>query len=99
MYIENFEGGKPERISIRLNHEIKHKIERAAALDHRSITSFIISSAIESADEVLKRDNYISLSEKDWDIFYEALNNPPKPNKALRKALADYKNADIKSDI
>lgn len=93
-------GPKTDRINIRLEPEIKKRIEKAAELDHRSITSFIIASAVDSAERVLKRNspNQISLSEKDWDIFMSALENPPKPNAALRKAVLNYRKRNKKDD-
>jgi hypothetical protein len=33
----------------------------------------------------------ITLSERDFKTFVDAINNPPEPNDALKKALKDYK--------
>jgi uncharacterized protein (DUF1778 family) len=99
MHTEHFDSHKSERISIRLDADAKRKIEQAAMLDHRSITSFIIASAIESADEILQRGDHMVLSDSDWDIFYDALNHPPQANKVLRQAFAEYTDMNIKSDI
>lgn len=93
------EQHKSERISIRLDPAIKQYIEEAAALDHRSISSFIIASAITSADEILKRGDHMALSQQDWDVFYNALTNPPKPCAPLQKAFDDYNDMNIKSDV
>lgn len=99
MHIEHVDHHKSDRISIRLDHDIKKKIEEAARIDHRSVTSFIIASAIESAEEILKRGDHMVLSESDWDIFHNALNNPPKPSQSLLKAFTDYKDMNIQSDV
>lgn len=90
---------KSDRISIRLEPAIKQRIEQAAAIDHRSITSFIIASAAEMAEKILNRSEQLILSDQDWNKFYNALVNPQKPNKALKKAFDDYKHLNIKSDI
>ncbi len=37
-----------------------------------------------------KKDKVILASKKDKKIFFAALINPPKPNKALIKAAKDY---------
>lgn len=95
MHTGHTEHDRSERINIRLAHGTKQKIEQAAALDHRSVTSFIIASAISSADEILKRNEQITLSDEDWDIFYNALINPPKPNEALKKAFIEHKGMKI----
>lgn len=99
MQTQIIEKTKAERISIRLDEETKQKIELAAAIDHRSITSFIIASAVASADAILKRGEQMVLSEQDWDTFYQALLNPPKPNAALKNAFATYQKMGIQSDV
>ena len=38
-----------------------------------------------------KKQDIILLSNEDQKTFFDALTNPPKPNNALKKALADYK--------
>ena len=99
MRTEHVDTNKSDRISIRLEPDIKQRIEEAAAIDHRSITSFIIASAVASAEEVLKRGDQMVLSDRDWATFFKALTSPPKPNKALRKAFADYRKLNIQSDV
>lgn len=99
MHSGTFEENKEDRISIRLNHSIKRKIERAAELDNRSITSFIIASAMESADKILHHADQLALTDQDWDTFYDALTNPPKPNAALKDAFTAYKKMKIHSDV
>lgn len=98
MHTENFESKKSDRISIRLDRDTKQKIERAAALDHRSMSSFILDSIMKSADKVLEHTEQMVLSKKDWEVFYKVMTNPPKPNKALRKAWENYKKMNIRSD-
>ena len=44
---------KLDRISIRIEPELKKQIELAASLDHRSLTSFIIAGALAMAHETL----------------------------------------------
>ncbi len=99
MHTNHTENQKSERIDIRLDLKTKQRIEKAAAIDHRSITSFIISSAKESADRVLQRGDQMVLSDKDWNTFHNALSQIPKPNKALKKAAARYKTLNIESDV
>jgi uncharacterized protein (DUF1778 family) len=99
MLTQTVEPTKTERISIRLDPDTKQRIEQAAAIDHRSITSFIIASAVASADAILRRGEQMVFSEKDWDTFYQALIHPPKPNTALKNAFAAYRQLRIQSDV
>ena len=92
-------GPRSDRLSIRLEPDIKQRIEAAAALDHRSVTSFIIASAIESAERVLKRDEPMQLSERDWETLMDAIDDPPKPNVVLKRAFASYAKGKIRSDV
>ncbi len=88
-----------DRISIRLKSAIKHRFEKAAALDDRSLTSFIIASVTEKADNILKSDEQMTLNQQDWKLFFNALANPPKPNVALKKAFKKYQKINIQSDV
>ena len=38
-----------------------------------------------------KKQEIILSSKEDQKTFFDALTNPPKPNNALKMALADYK--------
>ena len=80
-----------ERLSLRLDGHAKRKIERAAAYSNTSMTKFVLESALKNADEVVHRHERITLSAKDWDIFYDALINPPEPNKAMREGMKWYR--------
>ena len=45
---------------------------------------------IDKSDKVLKSRDSITLSDRDRDLFLEALENPPKPNKRLQQAFKAY---------
>ena len=44
----------------------------------------------EKAKEIIKEKEKIIASEKDSEVFFDAITNPKKPNKALTDALKDY---------
>ncbi|MFZ1611085.1 MAG: DUF1778 domain-containing protein [Chitinophagales bacterium] len=79
------------RFDARLSREQKELFEKAAYLGgFRSLTEFIIQSVQEKANEIIKEKEIIIASKKDSKIFFDAITNPNKPSKVLRKALADY---------
>ncbi len=78
---------KSERISLRLDSATKHRIEQAAELSHRSISSFILSSALGSADEVIHDSETLQLADEDKAQFFDAIFDPPEPHDALREAF------------
>jgi uncharacterized protein (DUF1778 family) len=82
---------KPERLEARVTREQKHLIERAADLEGRSITDFLVSSAQSAAKQVIRDHGVLELTTRDREVFVRALLNPPKPNAKLRRAVKRYK--------
>ena len=79
------------RFDARLPLEQKQFFERAAYLGgFRNLTEFVIQSAQEKAKEIIKEKELIIASERDGQIFFDAITNPEKPSETLRKALDDY---------
>ena len=46
--------------------------------------------ALSQSKEVLKKSRSITLSDRDRDAFLDALENPPKASKNLKKAITEY---------
>lgn len=82
-----------ERFSFRLEAEKKNRIERAAAVRGLTLTDFAILTLMREAEEILRTEHILVLSDKDRDAFLAALDNPPAPNAKARKAAAKYKKA------
>jgi uncharacterized protein (DUF1778 family) len=59
-----------------------------AQLAHRSVNSFIVNSALEKAEALIQAHDAIALSDRDRDLFFAAIQRPPKFNAALKAALA-----------
>lgn len=81
---------RSERVEARVTPEQKRLLERAAALDGRSLTDFVVSSAQAAAAKTISRHELLELTPDDQDVFVAALLKPPAPNKALRAAAARY---------
>lgn len=82
---------KRDRVHLRLDAGTKRKLERAAAYEAKSVTDFVLANAVAAADRVIERHERITLSEPDWAVFYEALMNPPEPNRELKRAVRRYR--------
>ena len=79
------------RFDARLSKAQKEFFERAALLGgFRNLTDFVMSTVEAKAREIIKEKEQIIASEKDSEIFFDAVTNPNKPNKALKDALKDY---------
>jgi uncharacterized protein (DUF1778 family) len=79
------------RFDARLPKEQKEFFERAAHLGgFRNLTDFIILTVQEKAKEIIKEKEQIIASERDSQIFFDAVTNHRKPSETLKKALNDY---------
>jgi len=79
------------RFDARLPKEQKLFFEKAAYLGgFRNLTDFIILTVQEKAKEIIKEREQIIASERDSQIFFEAITDPKKPSKTLTKAVNDY---------
>ena len=83
---------KKARFDTRLPEEQKMLFERAAQLGgYRNLTDFIVMTVQEKAQEIITKREQVIASEKDSEIFFNAINNPPKANKNLIEAVKEYK--------
>lgn len=81
---------KQARLQIRAKATDLQLIERAASLTHKNISEFVLEQALTAAQQVIAEVEKITLSEADWQLLFDALVNPPKPNKALKDAFKRY---------
>lgn len=84
---------KDDRLQVRLDAESKAVLRRAAGYRRKTVSQFVLSTALDEAEKVIRENETVTLSGADWKTFYDALTNPPAPNAALRKAFAKYKKA------
>jgi uncharacterized protein (DUF1778 family) len=82
---------KAERLEARVTREQKELFKRAAALQGRSLTDFIVNSVQEAAVRVLQEREILTLSARDQEAFVSALLNPPEPGQRLQAAARRYK--------
>ncbi|MCR4300086.1 MAG: DUF1778 domain-containing protein [Sulfuricaulis sp.] len=57
----------------------------------RDVDQFVVQAALKEAHAVLERERFVRLSCRDAEAFFKALENPPAPNKRLKKAVAAYR--------
>jgi len=82
---------RQERLEARLTSEQKELLQRAAALEGRTVTDFVVRSAQLAAEQTINRHEHAVLNSRESQAFVEALLNPPEPNQALRDAAAHYR--------
>ena len=82
-----------ERLETRLTSEQKRLIERAAALQGRTVTDFVLTSVHEAARRAIEEHQRLELSARDSEAFVEALLNPKPINARLRETVRRYRQA------
>lgn len=82
---------KAYRFDARLNEDQKTLIQRAADLEGRTMTDFVLHSAEEAAERTIQQRTMLILSARESETFVDALLNPREPGSVLRKAAEHYK--------
>ena len=74
------------RLEARLPADVHALLKRAAEIQGRTLTDFVVSAARDAACRTIEETEVLRLSLEDQRRFAAALRNPPKPNAALRRA-------------
>jgi uncharacterized protein (DUF1778 family) len=78
---------RSEKLDLRLTPEAKSALQAAAAATRRSVSEFVLESALAKADEALAERKSFGLGTKQWKAFLEALDAPPRPLPRLKRLL------------
>ena len=82
---------KAERVAARVTPETKALLARAAAIQGRTVTDFMVQSTVEAAQRVIREHEYIDLSQRDRRAFIEAVLTPLPPGERLRQAAERHR--------
>ena len=74
-------------INIRAKQNQRDLIDRAAEVQNKSRTEFMLESAYQKAQDVILERSFFGLDEVKFQQFIELLDTPPKPNENLRVLL------------
>lgn len=78
------------RLEARIAPEVLAIVRRAAELEGRSLSDFVVAAAQEIAQRTIEQNNVIRLSVEDQQRFVDMLLNPPEPAAALKRAKAAH---------
>ena len=81
---------KTDRLSCRIAPEHKRLLERAASRHGLSVTDYLVSTALQVAQDELLAEEHIRLSPTDWDKLLAILENPPVATPELAQAMAQF---------
>lgn len=89
---------KRNRIDLRIDLNLKELFIKAANLSgNYNLTNFIVSTVRERSMQLIKEHESLIVSQKDYNFVLSLLDNPPKPNDALRKAARLHRHLEDKS--
>jgi uncharacterized protein (DUF1778 family) len=79
------------RITARISPAVRERLESAAALSGATLNQFVVQAALKEANKILEEERAIVLSERDADMVFGLLENPPTPNVRLQEAAMRHK--------
>lgn len=79
------------KLKFSISTDLHTLLQRAAELQGKSITDFIVLAVQDAAARVIDQAEIIRLSIADQKIFTEAMMSPHKKNPALKRAFARRK--------
>jgi uncharacterized protein (DUF1778 family) len=78
-----------EKLDLRLTRDAKRRLRAAAAASHRSVSEFVLQSALERAEEALADRQTFGLHSADWKSFLAALDAPPRALPRMERLLTE----------
>lgn len=80
---------RAEKLDLRLTSEAKRTIQAAASAVHRSVSEFVLESALTKASEALADRHEFVLPAKQWRAFLAALDAPARNLPRLKRLLSE----------
>ena len=81
------QSNRTARVEARISPDALAVVKRAAEIQGRSVSEFIVDAAQEAAQRTIEETTIIRLSVEDQRLIMESILNPPEPNEALRRAF------------
>jgi uncharacterized protein (DUF1778 family) len=77
------------KLDLRLTPEAKKKLQTAAETAGRTVSDFVLESALVRAEETLADRNRFGLDAEHWKAFMAALDSPPRDLARLSRLLGE----------
>lgn len=82
------ESAATARLEARISPDLHALLKRAAELQGRSVTDFVVASVQRAAQDAIAEAQFVRLSTADQERFANALLAPREPAPALQRAFA-----------
>lgn len=80
---------RSEKLDLRLTPKAKRRIQAAADAQNKSVSEFVLDSALTAADILLADQSDVRLNAEQWKAFMEALDSPPQYHERLERLLTE----------
>ncbi|HVS71688.1 MAG TPA: DUF1778 domain-containing protein [Phycisphaerae bacterium] len=78
---------RSEKLDLRLTPTAKKTLQAAAAVSRRSVSEFVLESALARAEDALAERREFRLSAAQWKAFVAALDAPPRKLPRMTRLL------------
>lgn len=80
---------RTSKLDLRLSPEAKQTLQAAATTVRRSVSDFVLESALVRAEETLADRTRFGLDAEQWKAFLEALDAPPRELPRLERLFRE----------
>jgi uncharacterized protein (DUF1778 family) len=80
---------RTEKLDLRVSSSAKRRLEAAASSSNRTVSAFVLESALARADEALADRRTFPLSKTKWAQFLAALDAPTRPLPRMQRLLTE----------
>lgn len=81
--------GKTEKLDLRLSQQAKQVLRSAAIASNRTLSEFVLESALSRAEETLADRRSFSLDVTQWTAFMAVLDASPRELPRLKKLFQE----------
>ena len=82
-------SARTTKLDLRLSPQAKQTLAAAARASHRSVSQFVLESALARAEETLIERRRFELNAEQWEAFMAALDAPPRGLPRLRQLFRE----------
>ena len=80
---------RTEKLDLRLSMSAKQTLQAAATATRKSVSEFVLESALKEAEERLADRRVFTLDAEQWEAFIAALDAPPRRHPRLDRLFRE----------
>jgi uncharacterized protein (DUF1778 family) len=82
-------SNRTEKLDLRLTAAAKRTLQAAALAERKTVSEFVLDSALNEAEERLADRRLFTLDAVQWEAFSAALDAPPRSHPRLERLLRE----------